>query len=40
MSRLDSTKLVSNATRIWDKRNSLCQLPRSPSWWDSLSLLI
>ena len=24
MSHLDGAKLVSNATRIWDKSNSLC----------------
>ena len=32
MNRLDSAKLVSNVTRIEDKRNSLCQLPHNTSW--------
>ena len=27
----DSTKLVSNVTRTWDKRNALCQ-PLHGSW--------
>ena len=29
MNGLDSVKLVSNVTRVRDKKNSLCQLPRS-----------
>jgi len=31
INRLDNAKLVSNATRIRYKRNSLCWLPRSTS---------
>jgi len=38
--RLDGAKLVSNVTRIEDKRNSLCQLPHNTSWWDSQSFFI
>ena len=30
--RLDGAKLVSNVTRIWGERNSLCQLPCSGGW--------
>jgi len=35
----DSTKLESNATRTWDKRNALCQ-PLHGSWWNNHSLFI
>ena len=30
--RLDGAKPVSNVTRIWGERNSLCQLPHNTSW--------
>ena len=33
--RLEGARLVSNVTRIWGERNSLCQLPRSGGWRDS-----
>ena len=32
--RPDGAKPVSNVTRIWGERNSLCQLPRSGGWRD------
>ena len=37
--RPDGAKLVSNVTRIWVERNSLCQLPRSGGWLYSYSFL-
>ena len=39
MNRLDRAKLVSNATRTWDKRNALCQ-PLHGSWRNDSHLYV